>query len=372
VSHELIVVGAGGAVGSAALLSAARRGRRVLGLDRFDPGHARGSSHGQTRVIRQAYHEHPDYVPILRRAYALWDQLAAETGQELFVRCGVLEIGPPDGEVVPGALQAAAQHGLSVEHLAPSELAPRVAGLEIPAGMEGVFERNAGYLHVEQCIKAQVAQARAAGAEYGACAVDGWVEKKAGGFVVFADGREHHTQRLVVAPGAWAPELLGSLVPPLDVRRKVQIWYGADARYDRDAGFPVFSFEFADGRHLYGLPSIDARGVKIADHVGGLAVQDPLDLDRTLHAHDTDPIEDFLRWLPGVDREDRRHHAVCMYTCTSDGHFIIDRQDALAFACGLSGHGFKMSAALGEIVVDLVLDGDSDKPWQFLSRRRFK
>ncbi|HEY6565333.1 MAG TPA: FAD-dependent oxidoreductase, partial [Pirellulaceae bacterium] len=163
-SYDVIVLGLGG-VGSAAAWQLSRRGLRTLGLERFSPGHAEGSSHGSTRAIRMAYFEHPDYVPLLRRAYTLWDELEAVTRQRLFFRVGLLEVGPGDGTLVPGALRAAAEHDLSVERLTALDCAQRFPQFRPPPDSHAVWEPNAGYLLVEACVLAQVMAARAQGAE---------------------------------------------------------------------------------------------------------------------------------------------------------------------------------------------------------------
>ena len=161
---EAIVLGTGG-VGSAALWQLARRGCRVLGIDRFAPPHDLGSSHGQTRIIRQAYFEHPDYTPLLLEAYDLWSELAERVGRQLYHEVGVLQIGPPDGEVVPGVLRAAAVHRLHVEQISPTEIEQRWPVLRVPDGLVGALESRAGYLLVEQCVEAHLDVAREAGAE---------------------------------------------------------------------------------------------------------------------------------------------------------------------------------------------------------------
>src|SRR6185295_8762413 len=143
-SYDVIVLGTGG-VGSAAAFHLARRGAKVLGIDQYPSGHDRGSSHGETRVIRQAYFEHPDYVPLLLRAYELWRELEEQVGIDLLHQVGLVQVGPPDGFVVAGVLQAAQLHGLSVESLAADEVPKRFPGFRVPDGSVGVFEPAAGY-----------------------------------------------------------------------------------------------------------------------------------------------------------------------------------------------------------------------------------
>src|SRR5689334_9137090 len=153
--YDAIVLGVGG-VGSAALYHLARRGARVLGIDQFTPPHGLGSTHGHTRVIRQAYFEHPDYVPLLRASYLEWHDLEKRLDRRLFHQIGLVEIGPPDGVVVPGVMRAAAEHGLQVEQLTPVDISRRWPALRAANDMVGVFESAAGYLLVEDCVRAHL------------------------------------------------------------------------------------------------------------------------------------------------------------------------------------------------------------------------
>ena len=370
---DVIVLGCGG-VGSAALYHLADRGLRVLGIDRFAPGHDRGSSHGETRAIRQAYFEHPDYVPLLRRAWTLWRELEGHAGGELLVETGVLQFGPADGEVVPGVLHAARQHGLDVERLSSAEVARRYPGIVVPDTHQAVFEARGGYLRVEDCVQAHVALARARGASLLAgTAVTGWRPDGEGVSVDTGEGT-FRADRLVVCAGAWAGQLLPGLGVPLTVLRKHLHWFGnRDPRYRQDHGFPVFLFELPQGIY-YGFPQVDGSGVKFCEHSGGEPLADPMARSEALDAQEFARVEAVLRrQLPGVDGPALRH-AACMYTMTPDAHFLVDRHPAhpqVWLAAGLSGHGFKFAPVLGELLADLAVDGDSRLPWRFLSRARF-
>jgi sarcosine oxidase len=373
-SHDCIVVGTGG-VGSAALFHLARRGLRVLGIDRFPPGHDRGSSHGETRVIRLAYAEHPDYVPLLRRSYTLWDELAAERGESLFHRTGIIQIGPEKGLLLSGVVESAARHRLEIERLEAREIERRHPGFRVPETMVGILERNAGFLLPEACVRAHAELAQAAGATILASeSVRSWKVEGRGVSVRTATS-EHHADRLVIAAGPWARELLSDLGVPLTVLRKPLFWFDTPtSSYAESSGFPVFLFDRPDGI-FYGFPAIDERGLKCAVHSGGAAVTDPLTVDRRLEvdADDEARLESFLRiHLPGVNFH-VNHHVVCFYTMTPDEHFVVDRHpasDRVVFAAGLSGHGFKMTTALGEILADLVLHGRTEHPIGFLGLGR--
>jgi sarcosine oxidase len=368
-----MVLGTGG-VGSAALYHLAQRGVNVLGLDRFPPGHDRGSSHGHTRVIRLAYFEHPDYVPLLQRTFELWEDLQQRCGDTLYVQTGVLEIGPPDGDIVPGVLAAARQHALHVEELSSVELHRRFAGIRAPEAWVGVYEARGGYLLVEDCVRAHAEAALQAGAILRTGEeVQGWYAE-GNGMVVQTDRERYWTERLVITAGAWASEMLNLAGIQLSVLRKPLLWYRTKAHHYRpEAGFPVWLFETPAGV-FYGFPEIDARGLKVAEHTHGSPIAAPLQFDRQLLPADRQPVEAFLQThFPAVTNA-CQHHSVCMYTMSPDQHFIIDRHpddERVCFVAGLSGHGFKFAAVLGEAMADLALTGTTAHPIGFLGLNRF-
>lgn len=346
----------------------------MLGVDRFLPGHDRGSSHGKTRIIRQAYFEHPDYVPLVQRAFELWAGLEARLGRKLYHEIGLLEVGPPDGPVIQGILESARRHRLPVESLTAEEAQGRFPGFHVPEGHVGVYEQRAGYLLVEACVLAHLDAACSAGAQLKTEAeVQGWKPDGNGVLVETTAGR-YSADRLVVTAGPWAAELLNDLGIRFEIRRKPQFWIASDdVRYEAAAGCPAFFFETGDGVY-YGFPKLDDWGVKVAEHSGGASVADPLILNRGPWPEDEVRIREFLgRCLPGV-RGEVTHHSVCMYTMTPDSHFIVDRHPEhpqVVFAAGLSGHGFKFTPVLGEVLADLALEGETRQPVGFLSVNRF-
>lgn len=374
-TYDLIVVGVG-AMGSAALLEAARRGAKVLGLEAFEPGHDRGSSHGRTRAIRLAYFEHPDYVPLLREAFGGWRRLQQSASRELFVESGILEAGPAQGELIQGVLRAAREHDLPVERLDPAQVQRRFPGFELTAGMQALLEPEAGYLHVEDCIREMARQAVEAGAKLETgVRVEGW-EPEEGGFCLRAGRQRWSAKNLILSQGAWSTALLGELGVPLTLLRKVQLWLATkDARYGRAAGSLPFAIETKDEQVFYGFPEICERGIKVAEHSGGLTFAKPLALDRELHPEDVSPVIEFTeRFMPGVTSKVQAHE-VCMYTQSPDGHFLVDRHPnhkRLQFVAGLSGHGFKFAPALGRGLVERALDGGSTLPLDFLSLARLR
>lgn len=370
---DVAVVGVGG-FGSSCLYHLARRGVRVLGLDRFPAGHDRGSSHGDTRIIRQAYFEHPDYVPLLLRAYDLWRELESESGHDLLRICGLMLAGPGDGEAVAGTRTASREHGLDLESVSATEAVDRFPGFRIPNGFDVVFEQAGGFLYVEDCVRAHVDLACQHGAEFRSdAAVTGWT----------SDGRtvrvrtehdEFETAALIITGGAWASELLQSDVGrALEVKRKPLLWHPvrSDA-YNVDNGGCGFLFDMPEGQ-FYGFPSLDGQTLKLAEHTGGEVVTDPLHLDRSLRDSDVNPLAAFAsRVMPDVDPAPVRH-ALCMYTTTPDSHFLVDQHPAYEnvwFGAGFSGHGFKVTSVIGEALADLAVDRQTELPVEFLGARR--
>jgi sarcosine oxidase len=372
-TYDVIVLGCG-AVGSAALAHLGRRGLRVLGLDRFSPPHDRGSSHGRTRMIRQAYFEHPDYVPLVLRSYEQWFALEDAAGRALYRETGLLEIGPPTGHVVSGVLASARQHRLAVDELSPDDVARRFPGFVVPDGMRGVFEHRAGILRVEDCVRAQVDQARAAGVDLRLDeAARSW---RVGGanVVVDTDRGRYEAPRLAIAAGAWAGSFLADLKIPFVVRRKPQYWFAprADA-YHIDRGTPAFLYETADGVY-YGFPVVGPEGMKCAEHSGGAVVSDPLHLRRDVDAADLARVAGFVTACLPQCTTTLTDHDPCMYTMSPDAHFLVDvhpRHPQVSFVAGLSGHGFKFAPVLGEALADLAMTGRSDLPIEFLNLKRF-
>lgn len=371
-TYDAIVLGAGG-VGSAAMRELASRGLSVLGIDRFAPPHTRGSSHGETRVIRQAYFEHPDYVPLLRRTYQLWTALEQATGDRLLEQCGLLEVGPRDGEVVGGVLRAASMHHLAVDELSPQEVTHRWPALSVPAGMAAVFEQEAGYLRVERCIEVMLAQAIRTGAELLTnCPVASWTANQQGVEVRTAEGT-YAAGSLVVTAGAWAGRVLAGLGVPLTPVEKSLYWYPV-GDVPQPAELPVYLYELKDGVP-YGFPTLDGKRLKVAEHSGGTPIDDPLAKGEGIDPGDQRRLEGLVRQCLPRFAGQPVAHATCLYTMTPDQHFVVDRHPEhpnVSFAAGLSGHGFKFTPVLGEALADLVTAGRTELPIDFLNVGRFQ
>ncbi len=370
---QAIVVGLGG-MGSAVCAHLARRGVEVVGLEQFDLAHDRGSSHGETRIIRKAYFEHPDYVPLLHRAYPMWDELSREMGVELFVRCGLLLAGNPHKALITGARRSAIEHDLDIPVVPRDEWERRFGGFAPDEDMELLFEGDAGFLHVERCVRAHADLARRLGATLVLnTTVRSWVAN-AEGATVYTDGESYRAPLLILCAGPWTGPLLRELGLPLTVKRKVQLWLRTRSRWHGPQHHcPVFIVQTESG-YFYGFPTLDGTSMKIAEHTGGEVVPDPSRVDRALSGADIERVAEFASaFLPGVHAEVLRH-AVCLYTMTPDEHFILDRHprhDNVFIAAGFSGHGFKFAPVVGSILADLAVNGRTDAAIGFLGLQRF-
>lgn len=371
--YDCIVLGVGG-VGSAALYFAAKQGWNVLGIDRFSPGHHRGSSHGTTRIIRQAYFEHPDYVPLVLDAYRLWDDFEKESGQNLFQRTGLLQVGNPEGPIIGGVQRCADEHGLPLRRFETEDLRRAYPLFNCREGDVGLFEEIAGFLRVEDCVSTFAKHA----IQLGATIIDNatiseWRELSNDDFVVKTDQGDFCSSKLIISGGAWSHDLMPDLLLDLKVISKHQHWFRIDdPRCQLGEGCPTFFFETDEG-YFYGFPGMDGDGNKVAEHSGGVAVPDPLNVDRELNTVDLQRVQNFVHEYFNAPRGVHSSHSVCMYTMSADEHFMIDTLPSnkrVAFACGLSGHGFKFTSLIGKSLVDM-LEGQRRDDMDFLRVNRF-
>jgi sarcosine oxidase len=370
---DVIVVGLG-AMGSAAACQLARRGQRVLGLEAFSRGHSLGSSHGESRVIRLAYWEHPDYVPLLRRAYALWRELEAASGEELLIQTGGLFIGPRDGELVQGTLQSVTTHALS-HTLLDADAIRREYPLLRPRDSDvAIYEDPAGLLMPEKCVEAHASQAELNGADlhYGEAVTDWSVDGS--GVVVQTDAGTYTAERLLLTAGAWLKPLV-KVDLPLQPERVPMFWLRPTEPIDLFAPerFPVWLWDTGATGMFYGFPHLSWDGVKLARHHSGVDC-DPDTVEREIQPSDEAPVRSFVsRYMPGLDGPVALAR-VCMYTNTPDQHFVVDRHPEfpqVTYAGGFSGHGFKFASVMGEILADLCLEGRTMPEADFLRARRF-
>jgi len=357
---DVIVIGLGG-MGSAAAYHLARRGRRVLGLEQFQPLHELGSSHGLTRIIRLAYHEDPSYVPLLRRAYELWHELETDAGEQLLITTGSLEGGPDDGTTFIGALEAARQHDIPHEVLDADELRlryPAYAGFDDATRV--VYQPDGAFLLAEPTMRAHHDGARRRGADlrFGEV-VRSW-EPAGDGVRVVTEAGTFEAERLVVCAGAWARTLVPSLERLAVPERQVLAWLTPKRpelfEVDR---FPVFLIDVEEGS-FYGFPLHDGHGFKFGKYHHRFEPIDPDDPDRSVHAEDEALLRAFAdRYFPDGAGPTEMLKA-CMFTNSPDEHFVLDRLPdvpQVAVFAGESGHGYKFCSVVGEVLADLVIDG---------------
>jgi sarcosine oxidase len=357
-------------MGSAAVYELASRGMRVLGLDAFERGHARGSSHGTSRAIRKAYFQAPEYVPLVERAYTRWQQLEVESGEALLRVTGSLLLGSPESGPIAGTISSATRNGLPFEALEQREVSQRFPGFRLEGDLTAVFEPSGGVLHAERCLATLLVRAHQLGAQLRQSeAVRHWAADGAG-LRVDTDRASYTTDRLIVTAGPWAGSVLAELGLPLSVRRVVNI-YVAPTRPEFYApeSCPTYAMAVPEGEY-YGMPD---HGIKIGRHdVGEVCTPDTV--RRGIDAEEIAMFRAVLeRYLPGANGQ-LAATLTCLYTMTPDKHFVIDKHPHdphVVYACGFSGHGFKFAPVIGEVLADLAIDGRTDRPVDFLSAARF-
>jgi sarcosine oxidase len=357
---DTVVVGLG-AMGSAALYHLASRGVKVLGIDRFATPHIHGSTHGRTRIIREAYYEHPCYVPIVQRAYELWSALEREIGEQLFVQTGGLMIGPPDGELFAGALRSATEHGLAHTIMEPRDVHERFPGFRVPEGSQALHEPRAGLLFPEKCVETHLSLALRADASIRTgVTVAGWDADD--NVHVVTDAGEFRARTLILAAGPWLPSLVADLELPLEVERQLFHWFEPASHpewYDA-AHSPISLIEYERDRFFATFPDV-GHGVKSGVHHEGPVIDIDAPREPASAAEGVEMQALLARYLPQAAGRilDR---ATCVYTNTPDHDFLIDRHPAhpnVLIASPCSGHGFKFSSAIGEILADMVTKGST-------------
>lgn len=369
--YEVIVIGAG-SMGGAAANVLAERGVKVLALETFWPGHDQGSAHGGTRIIRQAYFEDPKYVPLLKRAYTLWRKLEEESGRDIMHLCGCINIGDPESLTFKGSLEAAQMHGLEHEVLNADEIRQRFPTMNPQDHALGLYEANAGYVRPEETTmaNAEVAQRKGADIHFGE-PVTHWATTAEGGVEVVTSKGTYTADKLIVTPGAWAPQLLPELDYPISIERMVFHWFVPDYSklpYEAysEENHPVYVEQTDSNDQIYGFPMTDGPdgGLKFGFFRVG-SVTTPQSIDRTVYPEEIDTmhkrgLELFPYLTPEVVQA-----KTCLYSVTPDEHFIVGQypgKSQVVLGCGFSGHGFKFVPVIGEILADLAMYGKTDLP----------
>ncbi len=367
--YDVIVAGVG-AMGSASVYSLAKRGLNVLGLEQFALGHDRGSSNGQRRIVRRAYFEKDDYIPLLNAAYPLWDDLGDQMGKALFHRVGLCVFGEKGNSKLADRIQAAGKtYSIPLEVLSAKDAASRYP-FEIPESFHGVLEPEAGYADVEATLAALQHLAKMEGATLkGQEGMTSWTNTKHGIEVTTVNG-QYLCDQLVLSTGGWSSRFLQSETPTLKPKRTPQMWFDAPEKYEK---VPCFAFDLPEDFY-YGFPSQKGMGVKLAAYKPIDDVSDPSTVDQKIPERSKKEIGGIIdRFLPGVSRQ-HSHEKMCFYTLTPDEHFLVGihpKEKNVIVAGGCSGHMFKFTPVIGEIVADLALHGKTPHPIGFLGFERF-
>ena len=376
-AYDVIVVGVGG-IGSAALYQLARRGQKVLGIERFEIGHEKGSSHGLTRIIRLAYYEDPSYVPLMQRAYILWDQIEVDSGEKLFYKTGSIDAGPEDNIVFAGSLRSCQEHNLAYEVLTSKELSGRFPAYHFPDETMAVFQPDGGLLVPERCIEAHVRIAQQNGAELHTDEqVLNW-EATGDGVRVATDRADYEASRLVICAGSWMSKLLPEMEILAVPERQTLIWQEVSTpELYTPERFPVFNCAVPEGRY-YGFPEFNPTGQTPGFKFGLYhhleEVVDPDDMIRLeVGERDEQVLRRFSeRYFPQGAGKTLLMKS-CMFTNSPDEHFIIDTHpeyEQVVVAAGMSGHGFKFASVIGEILADLAQTGNTDHNIDLLRYKR--
>jgi sarcosine oxidase len=371
-TYDVIVLGIGG-MGSAAAYHLTRRGARVLGLEQFGIAHDRGASHGRTRVIRQAYNEGPDYVPLLFRAYELWHALEREAGTTLLTKTGALHIGDPDAAWVVGSALSARTHHIPHEMLTAADIRRRFPVIQPRPTHVALLEYEAGILVPEQCVATHIELASRHGADLHfaepVVSWSAWPDR----VNVHTPRGTYEAGRLIITAGAWASQVICDLGVDLEVTRAVLYWFEPRARIDEFKRLPIFMWE-EQGIFTYGFPYLDGQGLKCGFHHSYNEVTTPQTIRRQIGDDEQVRIREHLTKLMPDAAGALLAMETCMYTNTPDLHFILDRHPAHAnvvLACGFSGHGFKFCSVFGEVLADLALHGTTSQPIGLFALSRF-
>ena len=378
---DVIVVGLG-SMGIAACYHLAKRGLRVLGLERFDLPHEQGSHAGQSRILRKAYGEGSSYVPLLKRAYENWHALEAETEQQVYHQTGLTYFAQPNNPFLESVKQSATQYSIPLERLSAQFRKQRYPQFEVPDSFEAMEESEAGFLCPERCILLMAQQA----VKYGAVlktreALINWT-KQDDGVSVQTEKTTYQGNKMMLATGAWAGKLIPGLSSSLKVTRQVIAWFKPKKPEAFRLGqFPCWLLEDS-GKMFYGFPVLDqaqfggVQGLKVGLHSPLGDATDPDAVDRTQRTEDLEQLVGFLdRFLPDGHQQ-LLEMKTCLYTNSPDEDFILDflpgSETRILLAAGFSGHGFKFASVIGEVAADLLSMGSSSLPIAFLGLDRLK
>lgn len=372
--YDVIVVGLGG-MGSSISYHLLQKGLKVLGIDKYEPPHVFGSSHGHTRIFRQAYLEGVEYVPLAQRSYKLWRELEKKSGEELLSEIGAVMIGPYDCQIVQGTIVSAEKFNLPYEVLDEKEMKKRFPQFNLTSNEVAVFEKAAGTLFPEKCVKAYLDLAIQNGLEIRTNEpVIKWSSEEEK-VTVYTEKGTYQAKKLILSSGPWSPQLFGYSIP-LAVERKVPTWFQASSESEmfEPDHFPAFVWHINDNLNIYGMPGFHGEGTKVAFHQGGI-IGTADELPRQASVNEAKEIRNVvLNHFPDLDASNFSMDT-CLYTNTPDGHFIIGyhpKYQNVLLAGGFSGHGFKFCSVIGEILSDLATKGSTEFDLSLFDPNRFE
>jgi Glycine/D-amino acid oxidases (deaminating) len=378
---DVIVIGVG-SMGSSACYHLANRGCKVLGLEQFDIAHEFGAHAGQSRIIRKAYFENSDYVPLLERAYANWHSLEAATGTQIYFKTGLVYFGPPDELLIKGVKESASLYDIALEKVDRASAAERFPSFRIPDDFDILFEPEAGFVTPESAIRLFAQQASKKGADiHSHEKVLEW-KQEGQGIVVKSDRGVYSCKKLIITAGPWAGKLIPTVANKLRITRQFVAWVSPKKWNDFELGnFPCWLMtDKSSPGCYYGFPILHESkfgpplGLKLAHHFPAVET-DPDQVERQMTQQDWEDLNYVLdKYLPGC-LESLLSYKICLYANSPDEDFIIDKlpgyEDQVAIACGFSGHGFKFASVVGEILADMTLEDKTKLPIGFLSAKRF-
>ena len=358
---RIIVIGLG-AMGSAALYNLSKRGIDVIGIDKFSPPHALGSTHGDSRIFRLAYREGFDYVPLLIRAKEIWYELSKETEKDIFLETGVLYIANPDSDSIKGTLEVTKSYELDYEELSHNEILYRYPAVKPDQDMVGFLDKGGGILKVEDSVESYLKLSKNYGAQLVLNeTVLGWKENK-NGIEVRTDTDKFSADRLIISAGAWLPDLIDVKEINIMVERQIMHWIDVENKTQFSLSkLPVTGWEYGvNKRSFYTIPDL-GKGFKIARHHEGKIIN-PDNVDRNVYDREKKDIQElFKNFFVGASAI-VKSSKTCLYTNTDSQDFLIDfypGNNNVLILSPCSGHGFKFASVVGEIAADLIETGKS-------------
>ncbi|MEP7322432.1 MAG: N-methyl-L-tryptophan oxidase [Saprospiraceae bacterium] len=377
---DVIVIGVG-TMGVPACLYLAQRGLKVLGIEQFDIPNDHASHSGYTRIIRKAYYEHPDYVPLLIRSYELWKELEYNSGIKLYHETGILYLGEESSPVLQGCLESSRLYQIPVESWSRSKTKEKFPHFQYPEDWISLWEPEAGYLHVNESIQSFYKAALQQGASFQTNEkVEAWTQTE-NGIEVKTDKGFYLAHKIIFTSGSWTQDHLPNHKLPLTVTRQMLAWLDmSNSAYYSSPHFPCWFVHDPEKGMYYGFPDSNLKnqaeppGIKIGLHVRG-ELTSPSTIERSIGNEDEKIVDLFIeRYFPqgqGVQRS----YKTCMYTNTPDENFILDylhdTNQQVVLACGFSGHGFKFAPVIGELLAQMVCNESSDLNIDFLRLNRF-